>query len=97
MTTHAYNFDGGEELAQMGATWFVSYSYFNHIDSNHTNWANVTTVESRASTYKKTTYYHIYWLKKILEMNDKRLNTNTIDLDATQTKEMARQILEKQQ
>jgi len=25
---HDFNFDGGEYLTSMGATWFVSYSFF---------------------------------------------------------------------
>ena len=25
---HPFNFDGGEELSHMGATWFVSFAYY---------------------------------------------------------------------
>ena len=32
MTSHAFNFEGGEDLTAMGATWFVSYSYYEYID-----------------------------------------------------------------
>jgi hypothetical protein len=34
MTGHDFNFEGGNFLARMGATWFVSYSYYCHIDKS---------------------------------------------------------------
>ena len=37
MKGHNFNFDGGEYLSQMGASWFTSYSYFYLIDRTHSN------------------------------------------------------------
>jgi hypothetical protein len=32
MARNAFNFEGGEELVTMGASWFVSYSYYCYRD-----------------------------------------------------------------
>ena len=93
MGRHPFNFDGGNELSTMGATWFVSYAYHTYKDRTHQNWKIVETHQSRASVFRRTTHYHKYWLEKILEMDEERLNTNSIQLEASQTKKMARQIL----
>jgi hypothetical protein len=90
---HAFNFDGGLELSKMGATWFVSYAYYRHIDPTHNNWEKVKTHLIRANMFDNTTTYHKYWLKQIAEMNDNKLNTNEIELQASRTKEMARKLL----
>lgn len=95
MTTHSFNFEGGEELSKIGATWFVSYAYWHYIDKSHTNWTKVKTYPSRISICSKTKQYHIFWLQQVLTMNPNQLNKNTIRLDAETTKEMAREILYK--
>ena len=91
--SHPFNFNGGEELSHMGATWFVSYAYFSLIDCNHTAWRNVKTFSSRQSIYKNTKSYHFYWLTQILSMDDNRLNTNKIGISANDTKRMTTMIL----
>jgi hypothetical protein len=35
MAGHDFNFEGGHYLTRMGATWFVSYSYYCDIDKSH--------------------------------------------------------------
>ena len=40
---HDFNFDGGEYLTSMGATWFVSYSFHSLRDKTHKNWERVKT------------------------------------------------------
>ena len=40
MSGHPFNFAGGEDLATMGASWFVSYHYHGTIDPAHENWRN---------------------------------------------------------
>lgn len=92
---HYFNFTGGKELRQMGATWFVSYAYYKNIDKNHNAWMNIKTVKTRINGYNKTQIYHAFWLKKILLMDNKRLNTNSLNIDAETTKTMAIRILQK--
>lgn len=93
-----------EEFTTMGATWFVSYSYYQHIDSKHKHWENVG-YDNRISKYNQTKnlcvkiddneiYLHKYYLQKVLEMNDKRLNKNKISLCAKDTKRMAQEIID---
>lgn len=93
MAAHNFNFEGGEILTGMGATWFVSYAYFEKIDKKHRNWAKVSTSSSRYARYIKSRQYHIAWLKEVLAMNPVNLNKNTIGLDADQTKAMAKELL----
>ena len=93
MPSHAFNFNGGDKLSKMGASRFVSYSFYLYNDKSHKNWQNVSTYQSRISVFNKTKNYHQYWLRKVLEMNDKRLNTNKIGLDAAETKRLAKKLL----
>ncbi len=95
MARHTFNFEGGEDLTTMGATWFVSYKYYELIDRNHVNWNKVKTSKSRSSVYNRTTTMHNYWLTKVLEMDNYNLNKNTIGLDAEQVKSLTRLILSK--
>ena len=94
MANHNFSFAGGDILADMGATWFVSYAYYNRIDRNHRNWDRVSTAAARMSKYIAGTSYHQQWLREIFVMNDKKLNTNKIGLNAQQTKAMAKEILD---
>lgn len=48
---HYYSFEHGEELTLMGASWFVSYSWFRYVDRTHLNWKKVRSYPSRISTY----------------------------------------------
>lgn len=93
MTNHNFSFIGGEILSKIGAAWFVSYAYYNRIDKEHTNWNLISTAESRKSKYITGTPYHKDWLQEILVMNDEKLNTNKIELEAQQVKNMAKEIL----
>lgn len=38
MAAHNFNFEGGDILTGMGASWFVSYAYYEKIDRTHRNW-----------------------------------------------------------
>jgi hypothetical protein len=94
MSSHPFNFDGGDYLASMGASWFVSYAYYTHIDKSHDNWKrNITTVEMRTGVFNRTSQYHKFWLEEIIGMNEDRLKTNEIELSSEQVKEMARELL----
>jgi hypothetical protein len=91
--SHAFNFEGGDELSTMGATWFVSYAFYTHIDRTHLAWRNVQTHPNRTSVFDRTHGFHKFWLEKIGEMSDGKLNTNTIGLSAAHTKKMAKELL----
>lgn len=94
MATHSFSFEGGEILSKMGATWFVSYAYYEKIDSLHKNWGVVSTASSRIFRYNQGRCYHKAWLEEVTKMNPKNLNTNTIGLAAVTVKEMAQELLE---
>ncbi len=91
---HSFNLDGGGLFSKMGATWFVSYSYYQIIDKKHENWSLISTCGSRASVYDRTKKYHKFWLKQVLRMND-GLSTNEIGVPPAETKRMAKEILVK--
>lgn len=93
MASHNFAFEGGEILTGMGASWFVSYAYYEKVDPTHKNWAKVSTTQSRLSRYNKGRKYHKAWLNEVLVMNPANLNKNTIGLDAAQTKAMAKAVL----
>lgn len=91
---HSFTFEGGEILTGMGASWFVSYAYYDKIDKTHRNWDRVATTQPRISKYNKGKCYHKAWLKEVLAMNPTNLNKNTIGLDACITKALAKEILD---
>jgi len=93
MARHIFNFDGGDYLTTIGASWFVSYLYYRLIDNTHINWKNISTPDSRMNTCNRTENYHRYWLQQILTMKDCNLNKNEIGLNATEIKKMAEELL----
>lgn len=93
MSEHIYNFEGGRELTTMGASWFVSYSYYKLVDSSHTNWNLVDTYKARISIYDNTRKYHKFWLSKVKDMNDSNLKKNKILLSPIDIKIMADRLL----
>lgn len=94
MVSHDFSFEGGDILSKIGATWLVSYAFYERIDRKHKNWANVSTCDSRISMYNKSRKYHKFWLEQVLIMNPNKLRTNKIELDSSTTKAMAKQLLE---
>ncbi|MDE5593766.1 MAG: hypothetical protein K2I75_07535 [Clostridiales bacterium] len=92
---HDFNFEGGEELTTMSASWFVSYGWYDKVDSAHTNWSKVkeSIYKSRISVYNRTKSYHKYWLKHIITMSENKLNSNTIGLSGRRIIEMANELL----
>ncbi|MCM1055514.1 MAG: hypothetical protein NC394_08335 [Bacteroides sp.] len=91
MASHSFSFDGGEILSKIGATWFVSYAYYEKIDGNHNNWKNVS---SRFANYNNSRNYHKYWLEQVLVMNSENLKRNKLGIDPDTTKAMAKKLLE---
>ena len=93
MPVHTFNFDGGRELMRMGASWFISYSFYCYKDKSHMNWQKVPTYRFRISVFNRTERYHRFWYGKIFEMDDRKLETNKIDLNAIEIKSMTKKIL----
>jgi len=87
-----YNFDGGDLLKSMGASWFVSYYYYLEKDSSHTDWNNVKST-NRISIFRNTKKYHQFWLQKVVGMNESSLKKATFGVTPEQTKRMARELL----
>lgn len=90
---HIFSFPGGEQLAKIAAWWFVSYSYYLHIDKTHFQWNKVKTVSTRRSVYEKTKEYHVYWLTEVLDMNNLDVHGNKGGLTSAEIKSMAEKIL----
>ena len=90
---HVFSFEGGEQLTTIGATFFVSYLYSQHVDSTHRNWASIKTKNSRISTINRSEHHHRAWLENIGRMNDAKLSKNTLGLNGTAVKKMAEAIL----
>ena len=90
---HSFSFEGGEQLTTIGATFFVSYLSCRHVDSAHCNWDSIKTKTSRISTITSSEQYHRAWLERIGGMNEANLSKNSLGLDGTAVKEMARAVL----
>lgn len=80
-------------LDKMGSSWFVSYAYHNKIDTNHTNWENVKTIDNRKSWFNSSRENHKIWLSEILNKSDVLLERNRLGLTAREVKTMARELL----
>jgi hypothetical protein len=95
--SHDFNFDGGEILTKIGAAWFVSYAYYNHIDNKHLSWRNPKfselSVNSRTSNYNNSKKYHIGWLHEVTKMRQLDKHKNKCGLQSTQIQIMAAEIL----
>lgn len=85
---HPFDFEGGDDLTTMGASWFISYLYHIEIDSNHRNWESLKTKNGRISVFKRTlndstsdgVAMHLHYVREICEMETGRLATNHIGL-----------------
>lgn len=92
---HKFGFEGGEQLTTIGATFFVSYLYYLHVDSTHRNWDSIKTKSSRISTIATSRKYHAGWLERLGSMTNANLNRNTLGLDGATVKAMARLVLDR--
>ena len=93
--SHDFGFAGGDALRAIGASWFVSYAYYKEIDPNHTIWKMVKTYKDREKSYETSREYHPVWLREVLSMSDKKLNTSSLHLGSSVIKQMALDILKK--
>ncbi|MEQ1660675.1 MAG: hypothetical protein ABL896_18065, partial [Hylemonella sp.] len=90
---HIFAFPGGEQLTTIGASFFVSYLYFRHVDETHSNWQSVRTKNSRIRTLANSSEYHRAWLERIEQMSDAKLRRNSLGLEGATIKKMAQKIL----
>jgi hypothetical protein len=95
MARHCFNFEGGDMLTTMGASWFVSYAYHLYVNNEHTNWREVGTYQNRQSVFSQSKEYHRFFFEKIIEMNESRLETNTLGLKGREVIRMAEEIWRK--
>lgn len=86
---HTFSFDGGDKLATIGATFFVSYLYHLHVDTSHRNWASIKTQRSRISTINNSESHYRAWLSHVQNMSDANLNRNSLGLEGPIIKQMA--------
>lgn len=91
---HTFTFEGGEQLTTIGATFFVSYLYYLHVDPTHRCWDSIKTKTSRISTVNGSRQYHRAWLERVGQMSDANLSKNSLGLDGGKVKAMARAVLE---
>ncbi len=93
---HAFNFPGGEQLTSIGASFFVSYLYSEHVDSTHCRWKSIETKSksSRVRTIIRSEQHHCSWLERVDQMSDANLSKNALGLGGTEVKVMARAILD---
>ena len=92
MAGHSSKFENEANLNYMGASWFVSYSYYLYINNQHTNWRKVRTCQSRICRFIKTEKDHRSFIKRIIEMNERRLDWNTFGLKGSEVIQMAKEI-----
>jgi len=91
---HTFTFEGGEQLTTIGVTFFVSYSYYLHVDATYRCWESIKTKTSRVSTINSSRQHHRAWLERVGQMGDANLSKNHLGLDGVKVKAMARAILE---
>jgi hypothetical protein len=92
---HVFSFENGDILTTMGASWFVSYSYYLCVDGGHTNWQHVSTYRNRMRTFDWSKKYHHFFFSKIAEMKEDNLSKNTLGLKGHEIKQMAKELLTK--
>lgn len=81
-------------MRSIGATWLVSYAYYDRVDKTHKNWDKVSTAKMRIRRYERTRDYHEIWLKYVESMGDANLSKNAIGLTPQETKAMAKKVLQ---
>jgi len=93
MARHTFQFEGGDDLTTMGASWFVSYAYYCNVDQKHTNWKMLSTFQRRISVFNRTINLNQFWLEQIANKKDENLNRNTLGVTAGDIKNMAKTLL----
>ena len=86
--------DARVKLRTMGASWFISYAYYNLYDKSHRNWEKAKTMQPRLSSYNNgAQQYMKTWISMVLDMNCNKLKKNEIGLTSEDVKRMAQKLL----
>ncbi|MET0016469.1 hypothetical protein [Oscillibacter sp.] len=93
MSNHDFNFEHGEILGRIGASWYVSYAYNKYYDPSHDNFKRVGSWKSRASNYNSSLELEKYFMEQIVAMSSEKLSTNRIGLSGNEVLQMARVVL----
>ena len=70
-------------IKSVGASFFISYSYYKNIDRTHSNWEQTATKEKRISTIDNHTEYHKEWILQIVSMNESQLDKKKLGLSGS--------------
>ena len=90
-----FKFVGGKQLTNIGASWFVSYMYYQKVDKTHSNWKNISNPMDRVAKCNKHSIYHKVWINEIVGMNPNRLGRNLLGLSGNDIISMAKILLPK--
>ena len=90
---HDYNFNGGNFLRRIGASYYVCSLYGINIDSNETRWQQVKTKDFRNKLIAKHTKLCRPWLEEISKME--KVGTNTMSLTISEVHAYAEALLRK--
>lgn len=93
MGKHDYNFNGGNHLRRIGASYYVCYLYGINIDPNETRWQQVKTKDFRNKLIAKHTNLCSPWLEEILKME--KVGTNSMGLTTYEVHKYAEALLRK--
>ena len=91
MKKHDYNFNGGNYLRRIGASYYVCYLYSINKNSNETRWQSVNTKDSRNKIIIKRNSFCRLWLEEICKMQ--KVGTNSMGLTVGEVNTYASELL----
>ncbi len=91
MGKHDYNFNGGNYLRRIGASYYVCYLYSINKDPKETRWQGVNTKDNRNKIIIKQTRFCKLWLDEICKM--KKVGTNSMGLTVGEVNTYASELL----
>ena len=98
---HTFNFEGGDDLTTMGASWFISYLYHLNLDPEHRNWEVPKTKNGRVSGFLRTkclstakgVAMHRHYVEQVCLMSPALLSKNKIGIRGERVIAMAEELL----
>ena len=88
---HNFNFNGGEHLRKICASFYVCYLYCKNIDPSETRWKAVSTQDTRIKNIIEHANFCNLWLEEISKM--KRVGTNSMGLTVSEVNTYALKLL----
>ena len=88
---HDYNFNGGNSLRRIGASYYVCYLYGINLDPNEIRWQQVKTKDLRNKIIINNAKLCIHWLEEIFKME--KVGTNSMGLTVAQVHKYAKELL----